>query len=68
MTNAIQDLEKKMLETNVNGLTCKIGESRETLIIHAAGFHEAAEESAHRVQGVPNPALQIGYRGYAFMG
>lgn len=48
--------------------TCEIGESREAFIVHVAGFHKAAEKSAHRVQRVSNPALQIGYQGYAFMG
>lgn len=40
---------KKRHETNVNDFTCKIGEPREAFIIHVAGFHKAAEKSAHRV-------------------
>lgn len=68
MTNAIQSLGKKAHEAKVNGFTCETGEPREAVIVHAAGFHKAAEKSAHRVQRVSNPALQIGYRGHAFMG
>lgn len=53
---------------NATGVTCKIREPREIFIINSAGFHEAAEKSAHGVQGVSNPALEIGYRSDAFMG
>lgn len=64
-------------ETNVNvfiilflyfTFTCKIWEHREAFVVSAAGFHKAAEKCAHGIQGVSNPALQIGYWGYAFMG
>lgn len=68
MTNATQGLREKSTWENATGVTCKIGEPREVFIINSAGFHEAAEKSAHRVQWVSNPALKIGYWGDAFMG
>lgn len=68
MTNTNSGFRGKKHETNVNGFTCKIWEHWEAFIISAAGFHKAAEKSTHRIQGVSNPALQIGYWGYAFMG
>lgn len=47
--------------------TCEVWENMEALIIHPAGFHKATEKGANWIQGVSNPAFQVGYRRYSFV-
>jgi len=37
----------------------------EALIIHSAGFHQATEEGANRVQRVSHPTFKIRYRSHS---